>query len=216
MWMAGSPKNDGDDSPDRRAHSAAAADRRDHADAWREAPAAQGQDQSVLQPARAGHCRGVVAMDTDHRRARLHRCVPAEQLASAVRPGAGGRSPVGADAGADRHHRRQCPAVRHGPLGQRRFEFSCAVPDPVDGALRRIPHRGPVQPVRVLRGAAGRVLRLDAPRFGPGAGVVGTALHLDQPAGLVAVPDWRGADLWGHRHAEHGRPGGENPAGVRS
>jgi hypothetical protein len=29
----------------------------------------------------------------------------------------------------------------------------------------------------------------------------GAALHLDQPAGLVAVPDRRGADLWRHRHA---------------
>ena len=38
-------------------------------------------------------------------------------------------------------------------------------------------------------------------------GCGGAALHRDQPAGLVAVPDRRGAALRRDRHAEHGRPG---------
>ncbi len=51
-------------------------------------------------------------------------------------------------------------------------QLPCAVPDPADGPVRRLPHRRPVQPVRVLRGAAGGVLWPDAARLGPGAGVV--------------------------------------------
>src|SRR5471030_1753547 len=214
MWMAGSLKNECDDAPDRRTDSAAAADRRHHADARRETSPAESQDQPVLQPAGPGHLRDAAAMDANLRRAWLHWGVPAGQLAITVRHRAGGRSSVGDDAGADRYHRRHRPAVRHGPFGRRRFELPRAVPDTVDGPLRRIPDGRPIQPVRVLRSAAGRVLRLDASWFGPGTGVVGAALHLDQPAGLVAVSDWRGTDLWRHRHAEHGRPGAENHAGT--
>ena len=40
----------------------------------------------------------------------------------------------------------------------------CAVPVPADGAQRRLPDRRPVQPVRVLRGAADRLLRPAAAR----------------------------------------------------
>src|SRR5471032_1413438 len=123
MWMAGSLKNECDDAPDRRTDSAAAADRRHHADARRETSPAESQDQPVLQPAGPGHLRDAAAMDANHRRAWLHWGVPAGQLAITVRHRAGGRSSVGDDAGADRDHRRQRPAVRHGPLGRRLFEL---------------------------------------------------------------------------------------------
>nr|GFD51123.1 hypothetical protein [Tanacetum cinerariifolium] len=83
-------------------------------------------------------------------------------------------------------------------------ELPCAVPDSTHGVVRRLSDRRPVQPVRVLRGAAGGVLRLDAARFGTRAGVGGSALHHHQLAGFVVVPDWRGIDLRGNRHFEPG------------
>ena len=64
-------------------------------------------------------------------------------------------------------------AVRHGALGPRRRALPRAVPVPADGPVRRLPDRRPVQPVRVLRGDAGRVLRPAAARLGPRAGASG-------------------------------------------
>ena len=40
------------------------------------------------------------------------------------------------------------------------------------------------------------------------------ALHRDQPAGVVAVPDRRGDALRRHRHAEHGRHGAASCAQI--
>ncbi|CRN00422.1 hypothetical protein [Pseudomonas sp. 34 E 7] len=201
MWTAGSPRNELGQPTDRCADPAAVTDRSADADARRETPPAQSQDQSVLQHHRPGHRRIAAVLDTT-RRPRLDRRVPAGQLASAVRYRAGGGSTVGADAGADRDHRRQRAVVRDGPLGPCRHQFPCAVPGADDGPVRCLPHRRPVQSVRVLRGVAGGLLRPDAARFRPRPSVVGAALHRDQPAGVVAVFDWRGDDLWGDRHAE--------------
>src|SRR3989344_6170206 len=186
MWTAGSPRNDLGQPTDRRADPAAVADRRADADARREAPPAQGAYQPVLEHARPRYRHLAVVLDAT-RRPRFDRRVLARQLASAVRHRAGGGPTVGADAGAHRDHRRECVAVRYGALGPCGHQFPCVVPDPDDGPLRYLSHRRPVQPVRVLRGVAGGLLWLDAARFRPGAGVVGAALHRDQPAGLVAV-----------------------------
>ena len=48
-------------------------------------------------------------------------------------------------------------AVRAGALAPRRRALPSAVPAAADGPVRRLPHRRPVQPVRLLRGAAGRL-----------------------------------------------------------
>ncbi len=65
-----------------------------------------------------------------------------------------------------------------------------------------------LQPVRLLRGAADRLLRADDPcgRQGPAAGR-GAVCRL-QPRRLDAVPLRAGHALFGHGHAQHGRPRG--------
>ena len=73
---------------------------------------------------------------------------------------------------------------------------------------RRLPDRRPVQPVRLLRGAADRLLRAAAAR--PRAASALTrrpALRGAQPARLGAVPDGARPALRRARHAEHGGPG---------
>src|SRR2546427_6965063 len=55
------------------------------------------------------------------------------------------------------------------PLAPRGDALSLAVPVPADGPERRLPHGGPVQPVRVLRDHARGLLRPVAARLGPGA-----------------------------------------------
>ena len=64
-----------------------------------------------------------------------------------------------------------------GALGPRRRALPPAVPAPADGPERRLPDRRPVQPVRVLRGAAGRVVRPAAARLGRRARAGRPALH---------------------------------------
>src|SRR3546814_10757625 len=53
-----------------------------------------------------------------------------------------------------------------GPLAASRRPLPAAAAVPADGPERRLPHRRPVQPVRVLRGAAGGVVRTGAAWFG--------------------------------------------------
>jgi multicomponent K+:H+ antiporter subunit D len=86
----------------------------------------------------------------------------ARQLAGAVRHRPGAGSALGADAGADRVL--GLFVLLYAINGwDRRAAFSFAVPVPADGPERRLPDRGPVQPVRLLRGAADRLLRPDGP-----------------------------------------------------
>ena len=65
--------------------------------------------------------------------------------------------------------RRRGRALRDRPLAPRGRPLPPAVPDPADGAQRRVPHRRPVQPVRVLRGDARGLVRPAAARLGPAA-----------------------------------------------
>src|SRR5204862_400574 len=74
----------------------------------------------------------------------------------------------------------------------RRRAFPFPVPAPADGPQRRLPDRRPLQPVRLLRGHAGRLLRPAPARLGRKAGPGRPALRRRQPAGLGPVPDRRG------------------------
>ena len=75
--------------------------------------------------------------------------------------------------------------LRAGALGPCGVHFhSCSVP--ADGPERRLPDRRPVQPVRVLRGAAGRVLRPAAARLGRGARQRRHAVHRREPGGIAS------------------------------
>ncbi len=80
-------------------------------------------------------------------------------------------------------------------LGRARAALPPAVPVPAVGHQRRLSDRRCVQPVRVLRGDADRVLRADAAwrRTAPAAG--GVPVRRDQPARLDAVPVRGRADL---------------------
>ncbi|KPW29954.1 Unknown protein sequence [Pseudomonas coronafaciens pv. atropurpurea] len=214
--MAGSPRHELDQSTDHRADSAAAADGRIDALAGRKASAAQGTHQSVFQHARAGHLGGAVFLGATDRQQRFHRRLPAGQLGRSLRHSAGSRSPVGLDAGTDRHRRRLRPAVRAGTLGPGRCQLSCTVPDSANGPIRRIPDSRPVQSVRVFRGAARSLLWPDAARLRSGESVHRPALYFDQPAGLVAIPDRCRADLRGNRYAQLRRPCDQDSAGIGS
>ncbi len=111
------------------------------------------------------------------------------------------------DAGADLHGGPGLADLLQRPLASRGNALSLAVPVPADGPERRLPHGGPVQPVRVLRDHARGLLRPVAAWLGPGAHPGGPALHRHQPGRLVAVPHRRVHALRPDRHAEHGRPG---------
>ena len=93
--------------------------------------------------------------------------------------------------------------------------FHAAVPVPADGHQRRLSDRRRVQPVRVLRGDADRVLRaaccMAADRAGCRRGLQYVAINLlGSTLFLFAV----GPDLRRHRHAQHGRPRGQGAAGA--
>ncbi|RIE00147.1 Na+/H+ antiporter subunit E [Simplicispira hankyongi] len=133
--------------------------------------------------------------------------VPAGQLAGAVWHRAGARPALGADAGPDQPAGARRLGVRLRALAPGRRALSSAVPIAADGAVRCLPHRRPVQSVRVFRGHAGGLVRPAAARLGPRARARRHALHRHQPGGLGTVSDWRVHALWPHRHAEHGRPG---------
>ena len=90
---------------------------------------------------------------------------------------------------------------------QRGAQFPRAVAVPADGDLRRVPDRRRLQPVRVLRGAAHRLLRADDPRGRRAPAQGGRAIRDLQPARLDAVPVRARHALRGHRHAQHGRSG---------
>ncbi|MDT4851350.1 hypothetical protein FQZ97_855280 [compost metagenome] len=117
--------------------------------------------------------------------------------------GPAGRRHANADRGAGPGH----AGVRAGPLGPRGRAFPFLVPVPADGAEWRLPYGRPLQPVRVLRGAAGRVLRPVAARLRYDARQRRPAVHRGEPGGVVPAADQHCADLWRHGHAESGGPG---------
>ena len=139
--------------------------------------------------------------------------VPARQLGCAVRHRAGAGPPVGADGAADRRARLRQPAVR----GRRRRAAGSALSQPVpvsaDGPERRVPHGRPVQSVRVLRGAADRLVWLAAARCGRGAAACLHPLRELQPGRLGALPDRRELALRADRHTQYGRAGPTRGAG---
>ena len=141
--------------------------------------------------------------------------VSRRRLAGAVRHRAGGRPAVGPDAGAHAGGRAAGAAVCERRLGQSRPAFSCADPVSADGSVRRLRHRRPVQPVRVFRSAADRLLRAAGARPGQGALPRRRAVRGDQSRRIGAVPDRCVTDLRRDRHAQHGRSGAARAAGHR-
>src|SRR5690606_25447110 len=134
-------------------------------------PAPGGGAEHGLVPCAGGAGGGVAARcRRPGRRRRDDRRLPARRLAGALRHRAGGRPAVGADAAADLGGGAGGAAGRAWALAAPRQLLPAAVPVPADGTQRRVPDRRPVQPVRVLRGAAGRVLRAGAAWFGRTAG----------------------------------------------
>ena len=89
-------------------------------------------------------------------------------------------------------------------LAPRGRAFPFAVPVPADGPQRRVPDRRSLQPVRLLRAAACRLLRPGAARLGPARVKAGLHYIVGQPGGLAAVPDRRQPDLRRLRNAQHG------------
>ena len=200
--------------PGGAAGAAAAGHRGADADARRRPARAQERDQPRLHRHRSGG-RGAPAAAGGRPGAVGLRRLPARQLAGALRHRASGRPAVGADGGAHRRHRAGHPAVRTGTLAARGCLFPRAVPVAADGAVRRLPHRRPFQPLRLLRGAAGGELRAAAARRWPGAGARRVALHRHQPRGLAALPHRRGGALRRDRHAQHGRHRAQAADGAR-
>ncbi|CAM5557251.1 hypothetical protein RLIN73S_07490 [Rhodanobacter lindaniclasticus] len=111
------------------------------------------------------------------RRGRAGRGLPHRRLAGALRHRAGGGPALGPDGAAHQRAGAGTAAVCAGPLAASRGPLPAAAAVPVDGLERRLPHRRPVQPVRVLRGAAGGVVRPGAAWFGCATGQRGAALH---------------------------------------
>ncbi len=144
-----------------------------------------------------------------------HRGVCAGRLGTALRHRAGGRSPGGGHAAAERRARAGYAGLLAGALGARRHPLPVAVPAPADGPERCLSYRRPVQPVRVFRGAARRIVRTGTARFGARAREGRHALHRGQPGGFVRLPDRRSADLWRHRNPQHGRTGAARRAVER-
>ena len=132
------------------------------------------------------------------------------RLAGAVRHHPG-RRPARGDAGRRRRRRRAGGAgLRPLPASIRRREalrLPPADPDPAHGRLRRVPDRRPLQPLRLVRGHAGRVLRADGAAAGHRQQMAAAFKYVDaQPDRVVALPHRARAALRRHRHAQHGRP----------
>ncbi len=83
--------------------------------------------------------------------------------------------------------------------------FSCVVPVPVDGLERCVLDRGHLQPVRVLRGHADRLLWPAAQRRAWIADAGRPALRGVQRVRVDVVPDCVGLAVRCVRHAQHGR-----------
>ncbi len=138
------------------------------------------------------------------------RGLPSGQLACPLRHCADAGQAVGSD-GLDHRY----PCTYHANLrcylglGRPRQALSQPLAVSTDGPVRGLPDRRCLQPVRVFRGAADRLLRADGAWRRVGAHPRRGAICGDQPAGIDAVPVRAGHDLCGDRHVEHGRSGGE-------
>ena len=73
------------------------------------------------------------------------------------------------------------------------------------GVVGGVPHRRPVQPVRLVRDDAHRELRAAHPRRPPRTGARRHDVRGHQPAGVDAVHHRARLHLLGDRHGEHGR-----------
>ena len=208
-WTGGHPVTCMDRPPDRRADPAAAGLGGRDAVHGRAPPCPQGRDRGRDHGCAAGRLRHAAAPGR-HASCGAGRIgregVPARQLAGALRHRAGARSPLRAHARADEHPRRCDAAVFARALASCRAAVPRHLPAPAHGTQRRLPDRGPVQPLRVLRGAARRLLRPRPARGRDRAGQGGPRLHRHQPDGLLPLPDRRQPGLRRHRHAQHGGP----------
>ena len=101
-------------------------------------------------------------------------------------------------------------------LAPRGRAFPSPVPVPADGHQRSVSDRRSVQPVRLLRGAARRLVRPGAARLGRRARQGRVALHRHQPGGLAAVSDRRQPDLRRLRNAQHGGSRRAHPGTSRA
>ncbi len=132
-----------------------------------------------------------------------HPRLPARRLAGALGHRAGGRPPGRRD-GADHH---AAGAVRRDPCRRRRRPARTALPRAVPAAAvrpgGRLSHRRPVQPLRVLRSAADRLLRAAAARRRRRSHARRAALRGAEPARFDGVPVRGGAAL---RHAGQPEP----------
>ena len=138
------------------------------------------------------------------------------RLAGAVRDRARAGPAVRSDAAPDGHSGVGRRGVLARPLAPRGRAFPFAVPVPADGPQRRLSDRRPLQPVRLFRAAAGRVVwawrcTARASRACQGR----AALHRGQPGGLAAVSDRRQPDLRGFGNAQHGGPRRAHPGHRR-
>ena len=138
--------------------------------------------------------------------------LPAGRLARALWHRAGARQAFGADGASDLEPCADCPDPCHRHrLGRARPAFPRLVPVPADGHLRRVPDRRHLQPLRVLRGAADRILRADDPCGWARPDAGGPAIRGDEPCRFDAVPVRARHALRQHRHAEHRRSGRQCP-----
>ena len=97
-------------------------------------------------------------------------------------------------------------AVFARPLASRGAAVPHALSASAHGAQRRLPDRRSVQPLRVLRGAARRLVRPRPARGRDRPGQGGSCLHRHQPHGVLSLPDRCQFGLRRHRHAQHGGP----------
>ena len=107
--------------------------------------------------------------------------------------------------GRRRRRRGHGGGIRRRGSEARSVRLPSADPDPVDGRVGRLPHRRPVQPVRVVRGDAGRVVRVDGAAPHQRAGGGGVQVRHDQPDRILDLPHRARAAVRCGRNAQHGR-----------
>ena len=92
-------------------------------------------------------------------------------------------------------------------LGRSRAAFPCAVPVPANGHYGRFPDRRFVQPLRLFRSPADRVIRIDDPCGWQRAAESGCAICALQPHCIDLVPLRAWLAICGDGYAEHGGSG---------
>ena len=136
-----------------------------------------------------------------------HARLPAGRLARALRHRPRARPAVGADGAAHGDPGAVIVllhAIAH-RLGRARAALPRALPVPAHGHQRRLPDRRRLQPLRLLRGPADRLLRADAARRRADRHACGPPVRRDEPRRLHAVPLRAGHCSTAHRHAQHRR-----------